>query len=93
MEAYESIRPMLDTGDIVLFSGKRRSSARAHLGGGDGGLVQVGPPLGLVSDWSVSLEEGPAEADREDFRTHKRTHRPLGSEPLSRGWTSCWAGF
>jgi putative transposase len=28
------------------------SSARAHLGGADDALVQVGPLLDLISDWS-----------------------------------------
>ena len=59
------------------------SSARAHLSGRDDSLVQAGPLLEMVGDWSAFLEEAPPEAEREAFRTHERTGRPLGSESFS----------
>jgi putative transposase len=56
------------------------SSARAHLEGKDGRLVNVRPMLERVRDWSSYLSSGdPVESD-EVIERHTRTGRPLGSE-------------
>ena len=56
----------------------RWSSARAHLSGGDDGLVKVAPLLALVSDWEQLLHSALGEEDLEELRRHGRTGRPLG---------------
>jgi putative transposase len=57
----------------------RWSSARAHLEGKDGRLVNVRPMLERVGDWSSYLSGESAESD-EVIERHTRTGRPLGSE-------------
>ena len=56
------------------------SSARAHLGGKDDGLVKVRPLLDLVEDWRGFLTGGVDKDDTAALRAHERTGRPLGSE-------------
>jgi putative transposase len=56
----------------------RWSSAAAHVGGQDDGLVRVTPLLERVRDWREYLLE-PLEAKEEEiWRQHERTGRPLG---------------
>ena len=56
----------------------RWSSAAAHVGGQDDGLVRVTPVLERVKDWREYLLE-PREAKEEEiWRQHERTGRPLG---------------
>jgi putative transposase len=54
------------------------SSARAHLGGRDDGLVSVHPLLEAVGDWAALLDVAPDEARLALLRQHSRTGRPLG---------------
>jgi len=54
------------------------SSARAHLEGKDDRLVNVGPMLERVGDWSHYLAGDPVASD-EVIERHTRTGRPLGS--------------
>ncbi len=56
------------------------SSARAHLAGGDDGIVRVKPLLDAVPDWAGFLAQGLAQDDAETLRRGERTGRPLGSE-------------
>ncbi len=56
----------------------RWSSARAHLAGRDDELVRVGPLLARTADWRSYLAEGASEEERETFRAHESTGRPLG---------------
>jgi putative transposase len=56
------------------------SSARAHLGGRDDGLVSVAPMLGRIPDWAGLLDQGLAKAEHETIRAAERTGRPLGGE-------------
>jgi len=56
----------------------RWSSAAAHVGGIDDGVVRVTPLLERVKDWREYLME-PLEAKQEElWRRHERTGRPLG---------------
>jgi putative transposase len=57
----------------------RWSSARAHLSGKDDELVRVEPLLARKSDWREFLAEGASADQRELFRLHESTGRPLGS--------------
>jgi putative transposase len=56
----------------------RWSSARAHLSGKDDELVRVEPLLTRKSDWREFLAEGASTEQRELFRSHESTGRPLG---------------
>lgn len=59
------------------------SSARAHLGGEDDGLVTVQPLLGMIGSWRDYLaEENSGSLER--LRHHERTGRPLGSAEFVR---------
>ena len=56
----------------------RWSSAAAHVGGIDDGVVRVTPLRERVKDWREYLME-PLEAKQEEvWRRHERTGRPLG---------------
>jgi putative transposase len=57
----------------------RWSSARAHLSGKNDELVRVEPLLTQVNDWREFLAEGANTEQRELFRSHESTGRPLGS--------------
>ena len=57
----------------------RWSSARAHLGAKPDGVVAPGPLLEQVADWPALLAEPLEEAALEEFRSHGRTGRALGS--------------
>jgi putative transposase len=57
----------------------RWSSAPAHLGGKDDGLVSVRPLLEAAGEWSAFLGQGLAESDCKTIRAAERTGRPLGS--------------
>jgi putative transposase len=57
----------------------RWSSARAHLSGKNDDLVRVEPLLALKTDWREFLAEGASIEQRELFRAHESTGRPLGS--------------
>ncbi|HEY3639204.1 MAG TPA: transposase [Rhizomicrobium sp.] len=57
----------------------RWSSARAHLAGKDDKLVRVEPVLARVKDWRSYLAEGASTEERQMFRAHESTGRPLGS--------------
>jgi putative transposase len=59
--------------------GWRWSSARAHLGGRNDGLVSVRPLLELVPDWAEFLGGGLTTQERDAIRAGERTGRPLGS--------------
>lgn len=56
------------------------SSARAHLAGRDDDLVEVGPMLERVDDWTVFLLAGVDEEMRTIITRHTRTGRPLGTD-------------
>ena len=56
------------------------SSAGAYARGYDDELVRVGPLLEIVEDWHSFIEEGITGEERERFRLHERTGRPLGDE-------------
>ena len=56
----------------------RWSSAAAHVGGRDDGLVRVTPVLERVKDWREFLTEALATDEAELLRRHERTGRPLG---------------
>jgi putative transposase len=56
------------------------SSARAHLQGGDDGLVKAAALLDIVPDWASFLDGGLTGDDRNAIRQHERTGRPLGGE-------------
>lgn len=58
----------------------RWSSARAHLGGADDGMIKTGPLAKLVDDWRDFLKEGLSEDDAEAIRQGERTGRPLGAK-------------
>lgn len=57
----------------------RWSSARAHLGGRDDGLVTVRPLLDLVPDWRDFLHSGLSDEEHKAIRAGERTGRPLGA--------------
>jgi putative transposase len=57
----------------------RWSSARAHLAGGDDGLVAARPLLDRASDWRDFLAEGLSEAEHQAIQSAERTGRPLGA--------------
>jgi putative transposase len=57
----------------------RWSSARAHLAGGNDGLVKVQPMLDRVGNWAELLASGD-QALFDDVRMHERSGRPLGTE-------------
>jgi putative transposase len=56
------------------------SSAAAHLGGADDGLVRVAPMLKLVRDWTRYLADPDDEEVSAKFRRHEATGRPMGSD-------------
>ncbi len=60
------------------------SSARAHLAGGDDGLMAAEPLLSLVPDWAAFLRQGLDEDDRDAIRAAERTGRPLGSDRFTK---------
>jgi putative transposase len=57
----------------------RWSSARAHLAGGDDGLVAARPLLDRAPDWRDFLAEGLSEAEHQAIQSAERTGRPLGA--------------
>ena len=57
----------------------RWSSALAHVTGQDDVLVKVQPLLDRFGDWSAFLASGLAQEETDQFRSHERTGRPLGS--------------
>ena len=56
------------------------SSARAHLGGANDGVVRVRPLLAAVQDWKTFLAGGLDEVMLATLRSHARTGHPLGSD-------------
>ncbi len=58
----------------------RWSSAAAHLGGRDDGLVEAAPLLVMMPDWRAFLAAALEDGDLRRIRTHERTGRPLGTE-------------
>jgi len=56
------------------------SSAAAHARGADDALVQVGPLLRLVPNWTAALEQDVPEERVRDLRRHEATGRPLGGD-------------
>jgi putative transposase len=62
----------------------RWSSARAHLGGRDDGLVDASVLLGRVRDWKQFLGEELDAAARDAIRAGERTGRPLGASAFIR---------
>lgn len=56
------------------------SSARAHLGEGADGLVDVGGLAGRIGDWSALLSDSPSWSERTRLRRHERSGFPLGDE-------------
>lgn len=58
----------------------RWSSAKAHLSGEKGGLVDVAPLLERIPDWAAFLEAGTDQRTLETIRHHTRTGHPLGSK-------------
>ena len=58
----------------------RWSSARAHLRGKDDRLVHVRPLLELAGSWRRLLAAALSEDELQQFRSHQRTGRVLGSE-------------
>ena len=57
----------------------RWSSARAHLAGKDDELVRVEPLLSRIANWRGFLAECASDEERELFRAHESTGRPLGA--------------
>ena len=57
----------------------RWSSARAHLAGGDDGLVAARPLLDRAPDWRAFLAGGLSEAEHQAIQSAERTGRPLGA--------------
>lgn len=58
----------------------RWSSAGAHLGGRDDGLVKAAPLLEIMGDWRQFLSEPTSREDGPRLQRHERTGRPLGDE-------------
>ena len=56
------------------------SSAGAHVRGYDDELVRVGPLLEIVECWHSFIKEDITWEERDRFRLHERTGRPLGDE-------------
>ncbi len=56
------------------------SSARAHLGAKDDGLVTVAPLLERVGNWKAFLAAGLDEDEHEAIRARERTGRALGNK-------------
>jgi putative transposase len=56
------------------------SSAAAHLGGRDDGLVTAAPLLDRAGDWRAVLAGGLGHERLEMIRRHERTGRPLGDD-------------
>jgi putative transposase len=56
----------------------RWSSARAHLAGKNDDLVRVERLLAKVPNWRAFLSRGVTADERETFRSHESTGRPLG---------------
>jgi len=56
------------------------SSAKAHLEDRDDGVVKVKPMLSRVDSWSDYLSSDLGESEKEAFRRHGRTGRPLGDD-------------
>jgi len=54
------------------------SSAAAHLRGTDDELAIVNPLLGMVNDWRDFIGEDITGEEKERFRLHERTGRPMG---------------
>ena len=55
------------------------SSAQAHLGLQDSGIINTQALLTRVPDWRSLLKEGVTEAALKLLEMHQRTGRPLGS--------------
>jgi putative transposase len=62
----------------------RWSSAAAHIGKRDDGLVKVAPLLSIVGNWRAFLREPTTEDVRSRLQRHGRTGRPLGSDRFLR---------
>lgn len=60
------------------------SSAAAHLGLADDGLVDLRPLASRITDWPGLLQPTSMDAD-EILRKHSRSGLPLGSEPFIEG--------
>ena len=58
----------------------KSSSAGAHVRGYDDELVRVGPLLEIVECWHSFIGEDITWEERDRFRLHERTGRPLGDE-------------
>ena len=61
------------------------SSARAHLSGGDDGLVKVAPMLAMVKDSRALLDSAMPEEELKQLRDHGRTGHPLGNAAFVAG--------
>ncbi len=59
------------------------SSARAHLGGKDDGVVSVAPLLAREPDWANFLAGGLAPSEGAAIRAAERTGRPLGDDAFT----------
>ena len=57
----------------------RWGSVRAHVTAQDDVLVKVQPLLDRFGDWPAFLASGLSEEETEQFRSHERTCRPLGT--------------
>jgi len=55
------------------------SSAKAHLMGRNGRLVNGARLPEMIADWRAFLDRGVREEELRDLREHGRTGRPLGS--------------
>ncbi|MCF6157312.1 MAG: hypothetical protein E3K32_01790 [wastewater metagenome] len=56
------------------------NSARSHLAGQDDRLVHVAPLLEMFGKWDDFLSRGLSNEQTEEFRCHKRTGRPPGTD-------------
>ena len=56
------------------------SSASAHLGARDDGLVRVNPTLDMVEDWTSYLTHEDNAKQIEQLRKSEKTGRPLGTD-------------
>jgi len=56
------------------------SSARAHVFGDEDELLSENSLLSEIPDWAEYLREETVESDKELFRSHARTWRPLGDD-------------
>lgn len=56
------------------------SSARAHLGQGTDGLVDLGGLVGRIGNWDALLSNSPSWSERTRLRRHESSSFPLGDE-------------